>query len=176
MIQGLHASSGVCADFGIVSGGSLATLRRWLPGIDSAGYPVRLHGDEYRLRLGQVHLERRDLVAQLHLESQRVPFQAQLSGTVRLQDVHKQLRTKVLFEGRCARNFGTPSSPASTEAVRLLANDSSRALLDLLVPAMERPSNFPGELAATGPPTRRPPAMTRNQTNPRPTRPPRPCS
>src|SRR5260370_12758656 len=165
MIQGLHASSVVFADVGIGSGGFLATMRRWLQGIDSAGYPVRLHGDEYRLRLGQVHLERRDLVAQLHLESQRVPFQAQLSGTVRLQDVHKQSRTKVVFEGRCARNFGTPS-PASTEAVRLLANDSSRALLDLLVTAMERPSNLPGELAAIGPPTRRAAGISGKQRKP----------
>src|SRR5260370_35102357 len=125
MIQGLHASSVVFADVGIGSGGFLATLRRWLQGIDSAGYPVRLHGDEYRLRLGQVHLERRDLVAQLRLESQRVPFQAQLSGTVRLQDVHKQLRTKGLFEGRCARNFGTHSSPKSMWADPLRANSTT---------------------------------------------------
>jgi len=155
MIQGLHASSVVFADFGTVSRDLQASLRRWLPGIDSAGYPVRLHDDAYKLRLGQVHLERRDLVAQLHLESQRVPFQAQLTGTVRLQDVHKQSRTKVVFEGRCARNFGTPSSTASTEAVRLLANDSSRALLDLLVTAMERSSSLPEVTTAVVSSTRR---------------------
>lgn len=148
MIQGLHASSVVFADFRTVSTDLLASLRRWLPGIDSAGYPVRLHGDEYRLRLGQVHLEKRDVVAQLHLESQRLPFQAQLTGTVRLQDAHKQSRTKVVFEGRCARNFGTPSSTASTEAVRLLANDSSRSLLDLLVTTMERPSGLAEDATA----------------------------
>lgn len=155
MIQGLHASSVVFADFGTVSGGLLAPLRRSLPGIDSAGYPVRLHGAEYKLRLGQVHLEKRDVVAQLHLESELVPFQAQLTGTLRLQDVHKQSRIKVVFEGRCARNFGSPSSTASTEAVRLLANDSSRALLDLLVTAMERSSNLRADVAAIASPTRR---------------------
>jgi len=155
MIQGLHASSVVFADFDIVSGGFLTTLRKWLPGIDSAGYPVRLHGDEYRLRVGQVHLEKRDLVAQLQLESPSVPFQAQLTGTVRLQSFPKQPRTKVVFEGRCARNFGTHASPASTEAVRLLANDSSRALLDLIVTAMERPSNLPVDVAAVVSSTRK---------------------
>jgi len=154
MIQGLHASSVVFADFNIVSGSCLATLRRGLPGIDSAGYPVRLHGHEYRLRLGEVHLEKHAWVAQLQLESLQVPFQAQLTGTVKLQDVHVRSRTKVVFEGRCARNFGTFSSDASTEAVRLLGNDSSRALLNLLVMAMERPSHLAVDVAATLPSTR----------------------
>jgi hypothetical protein len=166
LIQGLHASSVVFADFGALSGDLLANLRRTLPGIDSAGYPVSLHGDEYKLRLGQVHREKRDLVAHLHLESKSVPFQAQLTGTVRLQDAPKQSRTKVVFEGRCARNFGSLTSTASTETVRLLANDSSRALLDLLVTAMERTSNLPAAAPAVAPSTRRAAGVGANRKKP----------
>jgi hypothetical protein len=140
MIQGLHASSVVFADFRAVSFDLLAGLRRQLPGIDSAGHPVRLRADDYKLRLGQVHHERSELVAHLHLESERVPFQTQMSGTVRLREDPKRSQTRVTFEGSCARNFGGLSSEAPTEAVRLLANDSSRALLDLLVTAIEKSS------------------------------------
>lgn len=155
MIQGLHASSVAFADFSTVSDDLLANMRSLLPGIDSAGYQVRLHDDDYRLRLGQVHREKREVVALLNLESERLPFQAQLTGTLRLQDVPKQARIKVVFEGRCARNFGTLSSTASTEAVRLLANDSSRALLDLLVTAIERSSTPPADAPARAASTRK---------------------
>jgi hypothetical protein len=145
MIQGLHASSMVFADFTTVSGVLLANLSRRLPGIDAAGYPVRLHGAEYRLRLGPLHREKRALVARLDLESKGAPFQSQLTGTVKLLKVPVQSRTKVIFEGRCARNFGSLSSTASTDAVRHHANDSSRTILDLLVTAFEGPAAVPAD-------------------------------
>ena len=158
MIQGLHASSVVFADFAAVSGGSFANLSRQFPGIDGAGYLVSLNGDEYKLRLGLLHREKHDLVANLDLESKRVPFQSQLAGTVRLREADTRSRTKIIFEGRCARNFGSLSSAASTEAVRHLANDSSRNLLDLLVTALEGSATVPVDASAIAPPTARPAA------------------
>jgi hypothetical protein len=155
MIQGLHASSVVFADFAAVSGGSFANLSRQFPGIDGAGYLVNLNGGEYKLRLGLLHREKHDLVANLDLESKRVPFQSQLAGTVRLREADTRSRTKIIFEGRCARNFGSLPSAASTEAVRHLANDSSRNLLDLLVTALEGSATVPMESTAIAPPTGR---------------------
>lgn len=137
MIQGLHASSLVFADFTAVSEGLLANLSRRLPGVDAAGYPVRLHGTEYRLRVGLLRRQKRDLLVHLHLESKRVPFQTQLTGTVRLQEAPTRSRTKVIFEGSCSRNFASLSPTASTDAVRHFANESSRTLIDLLVRAIE---------------------------------------
>jgi hypothetical protein len=137
MIQGLHANSVVFADFSSVSSDLLANLSTRLPGINTAGYQVRLQGAEYRLRLGLIHWEKRELVANLDLRFKDATSQPQLTGTVRLQEVPKQSRTKVTFEGRCARNFGMHSSAETTEAVRHLANESSRSLLDLLVTALE---------------------------------------
>jgi hypothetical protein len=155
MIQGLHASSVVFADFAAVSGGSFANLSRQFPGIDGAGYLVSLNGGEYKLRLGLLHREKHDLVANLDLESKRVPFQSQLAGTVRLREADTRSRTKIIFEGRCARNFGSLPSAASTEAVRHLANDSSRNLLDLLVTALEGSATAPMESTVIAPPTGR---------------------
>ena len=137
MIQGLHAGSIVFADFNSVSADLLGHLSSRLPGINTTGYPVRLNGSEYRLRLGLLHWEKRDLVANLDLKSDDVPSQSQLSGTLRLQEIPKRSSTKVTFEGRCARNFGNVSSAESTEAVRHLANDSSRNLLELIVTALD---------------------------------------
>jgi hypothetical protein len=137
MIQGLHASSVVFADFDRVTANLLANLNGQLPGINGTGYGLRLQGAEYRLRLGLLHWEKRDLVANLDLRFKDATSQPQLTGTVRLQETPKQSRTKVTFEGRCARNFGSLSSDQTTETVRHLANDSSRSVLELLVSALE---------------------------------------
>jgi hypothetical protein len=150
MIQGLHASSVVFADFNSVTGDLLANLSRRLPGINAAGYPVRLNGAQYRLRVGLLHWEKRDLVANLDLKSDDVASQSQLTGTMRLQEAPRQSRTKVTFEGRCARNFGGGSSFETTEAVRHLANDSSRSLLELLVTALEASSKVSAQATAEG--------------------------
>jgi hypothetical protein len=141
MIQGLHASSVVFADFNSVSSNLLANLNSRMPGINTAGYPVRLQGAEYRMRLGLLHWEKRDLLANLDLMFNDGSSQPQLTGTVRLQEAPKQARIKVTFEGRCARNFGMQSSAETTEAVRHLANDSSRSLLEMLVTALEASTN-----------------------------------
>jgi hypothetical protein len=137
MIQGLHASSVVFADFSRVTNNLLANLNGQLPGINGTGYRVRLQGAEYRLRLGLLHWERRELVANLDLKFEDASSQPQLTGTVRLHETPKQARTKVTFEGRCDRNFGSLSSDQTTETVRHLANDSSRSVLELLVSALE---------------------------------------
>jgi len=147
VIQGLHASSVVFADFNSVSRDLLANLISRLPGINAAGHPVRLHGTQYTLRVGSVRWEKRDLVANLDLKFNDVPFPSQLTGTVRLQEVPKQPRTTVTFEGRCARNFGSLASDETTEAVRRLANDSSRALLEVLVTALEASAKLSPDVA-----------------------------
>ena len=144
MIQGVHASSVLFVDFTGVSARQLAISAVGLPDMDAGGHPARLHGADYRLRLGPLHKERRDLVADLHVESQQVPFQSQLNGALRFQKVPKSSRTNVIFVGSCARNFGGLSSAESTEDVRHLANEFCRTLLDMLVLAMEaQPSVAP---------------------------------
>jgi hypothetical protein len=147
MIQGLHASSIVFADFSALSQGLLADLNHRLPGVTNAGYPLRLNGTEYRLRLGQIQVAKSYLALRLDLESNRLPFKPQLTGTVRLEKEPKLPRTKVVFQGKCARDFGSHTAAATTEAVRSLANESSRAILHLLVTAMEASSNGPVALS-----------------------------
>jgi len=150
MIQGLHANSVVFADFNRVSSNLMAHLSGQLPGINGAGYPVRLQGAEYRLRLGLLHWEKRELVANLDLNFKDAESQPQLTGTMRLQEIPKQARTKVTFEGRCARNFGSVSSDETTEAVRHLANDSSRNVLELLVTALEASTKLSADAPMAG--------------------------
>lgn len=133
----MHASSVVFADFRSVSGDLVAKLSRRLPGIDAAGYPVRIRGAEFKVRFGPARNEKRAFVAPLHLVSSRVPFQPQLTGTLTLRQDTERLRTKVSFEGTCSRNFGGLSSTASTEAVRHQANDFCRTLVDMLVTEIE---------------------------------------
>jgi hypothetical protein len=135
MIQGVHASSVVFADFRAVSGDLVAKLSRRLPGIE-AGYPVQIRGAEFKVRLGSVRNQKRVLHALLSLESNQAPFQPQLIGALRLQQ-DTVLRTKVSFEGTCSRNFDGLSSTAPTEEVRHHANDFCRTILDLLVTAIE---------------------------------------
>jgi hypothetical protein len=136
MIQGVHASSVVFADFRALSGDLVAKLSRRLPGIEAAGYPVGIRGAEFKVRLGSVRNEKRVLHALLSLESNQAPFQPQLIGALRLQQ-DTVLRTKVSFEGKCSRNFDGLSSTAPTEEVRHHANDFCRTILDLLVTAIE---------------------------------------
>jgi hypothetical protein len=150
MIQGVHASSVVFADFKAVSGGLVAKLNRRLPGIDAAGHPVQIRGAEFKVRLGTARNEKRVFGVPLRLESNRVPFQPQLAGTLMLQQDATGLRTKVSFEGTCSRNFDGLSSTAPTEAVRHHANDFCRTLLDLLVTAIEGSlSDAPGPAEST---------------------------
>jgi hypothetical protein len=137
MIQGVHASSVVFADFRAVSGDLVARLSQRLPGIDTAGHPVQIRGVEFKVRLGPARNEKRVFGAPLRLESTRVPFQPQLTGTLTLRQDTTGLRTKVSFEGTCSRTFDGFSSTAPTEAVRHHANDFCRTLLDLLVTAIE---------------------------------------
>jgi hypothetical protein len=137
MIQGVHGSSVVFAEFRAVSGDLVAKVSRSLPGIEGAGYPVRLRGAAFRVRLGPVHKEKRDVVAALRLESSRVPFEPQLVGLLTLREDATGSRTKISFEGKCSRTFDGFSSAASTEALVHHANGFCRTLLDLLAMAVE---------------------------------------
>jgi hypothetical protein len=137
MIQGVHASSVVFAEFRAVSVDLVAKLNRRLPGIDAAGYPVRLRGAVFKVRLGPVHKEKRDVVAPLRLESSRVPFEPQLVGLLTLRQDTTGSRTKISFEGKCSRTFDGFSSTASTEALVHHANGFCRTMLDLLAMAVE---------------------------------------
>jgi hypothetical protein len=136
MIQGVHASSVVFADFAAASADLLEKLSRRFPAIGMAGHPLGIRGAEFRVRLGSVRNEKRAYGATLTLESNRAPFQTQLIGTLTLRQ-ETGSRTSVDFEGKCSRNFNGMSSTASTEAVRHQANDFCRTLLDMLVNAIE---------------------------------------
>jgi hypothetical protein len=137
MIQGVHASSVVFAGFAGVPD-SIARLGAQLPGIDAAGHPIRLQGNDFTLRLGPAHKEKGYLVAHLHMGSKENPFQAQLDGLLSFHESTTRSRTTVTFDGRCARTFGGLSSVETTEEVRHVANEACRAVLQALVTAIEK--------------------------------------
>lgn len=137
MIQGVHASSVVFAGFAGVPD-AIARIGGELPGIHSAGHPIRLQGNDFTLRLGPARKEKGYLVANLHMGSKENPFQAQLDGLVSFHEATTRSRTTVTFDGKCARAFGGQTSGETTEAVRHVANEACRTVLHVLVTAIER--------------------------------------
>lgn len=137
MIQGVHASSVVFAGFGGLPD-AISRVGGQLPGIESAGHPIRLQGNDFTLRLGPSRKEKGYLVAHLHMGSKETPFPAQLDGLLSFHEATTRSRTTVTFDGRCARTFGGLTSGESTEEVRHVANEACRAVLQVLVTAIER--------------------------------------
>ncbi len=137
MIQGVHASSVVFAGFAGVPD-AIARLGGQLPGIEAAGHPIRVQDNDFTLRLGPARKEKGYLVVNLHMGSKEAPFQAQLDGLLSFHEATTRSRTTVTFDGRCARGFGGQTSGETTEAVRHVANEACRAVLQVLVMAIER--------------------------------------
>lgn len=137
MIQGVHASSVLFAGFGEVPG-AIARIDAQLPGIGAAGHPIRLQDADFELRLGPARKERGFLVANLHLGVNDGHFRSQMDGLLSFREAPTRSRTNVTFDGRCARGFGGQASGDSTEAVRHVANDVCRTVLQVLVTAIEK--------------------------------------
>lgn len=161
MIQGVHASSLVFAGFAGVPD-AIARLGGQLPGIEAAGHPITVHGSDFTLRLGPARKEKGYLVANLHMGLKETPFQAQLDGLLSFHEATTRSRTTVTFDGRCARTFGGQNSGETTEAVRRVANEACRTVLQVLVTAIERSATAAEPIGAA--PAQRAPATSRRAT------------
>jgi hypothetical protein len=148
MIQGVHASSLLFAGFAGVPD-AIARLGGQLPGIEAAGHAITLHGSDFTLRLGPARKEKGYLVTNLHMGLKETPFQAQLDGVLSFHEATTRSRTTVTFDGRCARTFGGQNSGETTEAVRRVANEACRTVLQVLVTAIERSATAGEQVGAT---------------------------
>ena len=136
MIHGMHASSVVFLDLHTVASG-VARLSERLPGVDASGHTVSLGEDTWVVRLGGPRTERHALCYGLQLAAVDQPYRSELRGVLRFQEIAGRPRTKVTFEGTCARGLASSAQPASTEDVLHAANDLARRTVDLVVNVLE---------------------------------------
>jgi hypothetical protein len=137
VIQGVHAQSVVFIGPESVAGLLQRGLWHGLQGRASTA-ELAFTGtrpDRLAVRIGDIRSSRRSASCSFELESVKEHFKPKVKGTLEFTEAPTRGRTKVILQGMADRDLlGTP---APTEAVRGVANEYVRQMLDQIARRLE---------------------------------------
>lgn len=138
MIQGVHAQSVVFIRPDSVGGlleGGLWPGPQGRLGTTELAF-TGTHPDRLVVRIGEIRSAKKSASCSFQLESPKEGFKTKVRGTLEFIPVPMRGRTKVILQGMAVRDL--VGSLASTEAVRGVANEYVRQLLDEIAKRLEQ--------------------------------------
>lgn len=151
MIQGVHAQSVVFIGTESVAGLLQGGLWRGPQGRASTA-ELAFTGtrpDRLFVRIGEIRSSKRSASCSFQLEALKERFKPKVKGTLEFMEAPTRGRTKVILQGTADRALAGTSAP--TEAVRGVANEYVRQMLDEIARRLEELATSEPVKAREGP-------------------------